>query len=135
MRRIVVFLALATTFAGCSSLADNGMTIFADPSKYQYSTCEDLARQRQTWTTKEQELRQLMIRAEQSAGGAVVNVLAYKGDHVAAREELQLLTALRAPRIVMEMQKIGQATLPSSEWLAPVSHGPEARERDVPGLR
>jgi hypothetical protein len=45
------------------------------------------------------------------------------------------LTALRAPRIVMEMQKIGQATLPSSEWLAPVSHGPEARERDVPGLR
>jgi hypothetical protein len=91
MRRIVVFLALATTFAGCSSLADNGMTIFADPSKYQYSTCEGLARQRQTWTTKEQELRQLMIRAEQSAGGAVVNVLAYKGDHVAAREELQLL--------------------------------------------
>jgi hypothetical protein len=32
-----------------------------------------------------------MDRAEQSAGGAVVNVLAYKGDHVAAVEELQLI--------------------------------------------
>ena len=91
MRRTVVFVALATIIAGCSSIADNGMTIFADPSKYQHSTCEGLGGQRQTWTTKEQELRQLMDRAEQSTGGAVVNVLAYKGDHVAALEELQLI--------------------------------------------
>jgi hypothetical protein len=32
-----------------------------------------------------------MDRAEQSAGGAVVNVLACKGDHVAAVEELRLI--------------------------------------------
>jgi hypothetical protein len=84
MLRIGVLVALATVIGGCSSIADNGMTIFADPAKYQYSTCEGLGRQRQTWMKKEQELRQLMDRAEQSAGGAVVNVLAYKGDHVAA---------------------------------------------------
>jgi hypothetical protein len=40
---------------------------------------------------KEQELKQLMDRAEQSAGGAAVNVLAYEGDHVAALEELQFI--------------------------------------------
>ena len=97
MLRIGVLVALATVIAGCSSIADNGMTIFADPAKYQYSTCEGLGRQRQTWTKKEQELRQLMDRAEQSAGGAVVNVLAYKGDHVAALEELQLIE--RAERV------------------------------------
>jgi hypothetical protein len=89
--RSAVLVPLAFLVAGCSSVADNAMTIFADPAKYQYSTCEGLGRQRETWTKKEQELRQLMDRAEQSAGGAVVNVLAYKGDHVAAVEELQLI--------------------------------------------
>jgi hypothetical protein len=32
-----------------------------------------------------------MDRAEQSAGGAVVNVLAYKGNYVATTEELKIL--------------------------------------------
>jgi hypothetical protein len=32
-----------------------------------------------------------MDRAEQGAGGALVNVLAYKADYVAATEELKLL--------------------------------------------
>ena len=75
----IVLVALAGLIAGCLSIADNGMTIFADPGKYQYSTCEGLGIKRKTWTDKEQEIRQLMDRAEQSAGGAVVNVLAYKG--------------------------------------------------------
>ena len=60
MLRIGVLVALTSVLVGCASIADNGMTIFADPSKYQYSTCEGLGRQRQTWTNKEQELRQLM---------------------------------------------------------------------------
>jgi len=34
-----------------------------------------------------------MDKADQSAGGAVVNVLAYKADHVAALEELRVLEA------------------------------------------
>ena len=53
--------------------------------------CEQLAVHRQTWTTKEQELKQLMDRADQGAGGALVNVLAYKADYAAATEELKLL--------------------------------------------
>jgi hypothetical protein len=35
MRRIFASVGLTTVIAGCSSIADNGMTIFADPSKYQ----------------------------------------------------------------------------------------------------
>ena len=41
--------------------------------------------------TKAQELKQLMNRAEQGAGGAVVNVLAYQADYVRATEELKML--------------------------------------------
>ena len=77
--------------AGCSSIGENSLTVFADPGKYQYSSCEQLARQRKSWSSREEELRLLMERAEQSAGGAVVNVLAYKGDYVAATEELKIL--------------------------------------------
>jgi hypothetical protein len=77
--------------AGCSSMGDNPLTVFADPGKYQYSSCEQLASQRKHWSTREQELRLLMDKAEQSAGGAVVNVLAYKADHVAANEELKVV--------------------------------------------
>jgi len=62
------------------------VTLFADPGKYQYSSCEHLALQRKTWTTREQDLKQLKDRAEQGTGGAVVNVLAYKADYVVTTE-------------------------------------------------
>lgn len=83
--------------AGCSSINDNPLTFFADPGKYQYNTCEQIAAQRGYWSGREKELRMLMDKADQSAGGAVVNVLAYRADHVAANEELKVLeTTARA---------------------------------------
>jgi hypothetical protein len=77
--------------AGCSSTGDNPLTLFADPGKYQYSSCEQLAGQRKNWSTREQELRLLMDKAEQGTGGTLVNVLAYKADYVAASEELKVI--------------------------------------------
>jgi hypothetical protein len=84
-------LVAGALLTGCSSTGDNPLTIFADPGKYQYNNCEQIATQRKYWSTREQELRLLMDKADQSAGGAVVNVLAYKADHVAANEELKVL--------------------------------------------
>ena len=82
---------IAGALAACSSAGDNPLTVFVDPGKYQYFTCEQIAGQRKHWSSREQELQMLMDKAEQSAGGAVVNVLAYKADHVAAAEELKVL--------------------------------------------
>jgi hypothetical protein len=91
---------LASAFlAGCASTGDNPLTstgnntltLFADPGKFQYSSCEQLARQRKTLSTREQELRLLMDRAEQGTGGALVNVLAYKADYTAVNEEIKVL--------------------------------------------
>ena len=94
MLRALTLFALAALVAGCSSVGGGTpMTVFADPAKYQYSSCECLGRQRQTWTVREHELKQLMDRADQSPGGGLVNVLAYKADYTAASEELQLLEA------------------------------------------
>jgi hypothetical protein len=92
-RLCVALLAAAMAggvLSGCA-VSNNPITVFADPGKYDYNTCEQIAGQKKHWTGREQELRQLMGKAEQSTGGAVVSALAYKADHVAAQEELKVL--------------------------------------------
>jgi len=87
----------AALLAGCSSMGDSPVTVFADPGKYQYHSCEQIVGQQKYWSNRQAELKQLMDKADQSASGAVVNVLAYKADAVAASEELKVLeTTARA---------------------------------------
>src|SRR5215813_3534536 len=69
------------------------VTVFADPAKYQFYNCEQLAGQRTYWTNRELELKLLMDKAEQGTGGTVVNVIAYQTDYVTAREELKVVDA------------------------------------------
>ena len=38
--------------AGCSSTGENPLTVFADPGKYQFSSCEQLAGQRKYWSSR-----------------------------------------------------------------------------------
>ena len=91
--RVAPLAALA--LSACSSMGgdSNPFTVFADPGKYEYYSCEQIAGQRKVWSLKEQELRQLMDRAGQGTGGTVVNALAYRSDYVAASEELKVLEA------------------------------------------
>jgi len=85
-------VVLAMALGGCSTAGvDSSFTVFADPAKYLYYSCDQINAQLKHWTTREQELRLLMEKAEQGAGGALVNLVAYKADHVAATEELKLL--------------------------------------------
>ena len=89
--RSAVAVSVCALLAACSATGSNPMTMFADPGKYEFYDCQQLAAQRKHWSGREQELRQLMDRADQSAGGAVVNLLAYRADYVSAREELVVL--------------------------------------------
>ena len=86
-------LLAAACLTGCSAAGDNPFTLFADPGKYQFHSCEQISAQRKHWSTREQELKALMTRADQDGGGVLVNALAYKTDHVAASEELKVLEA------------------------------------------
>jgi hypothetical protein len=88
---IVGVILTGSLLAGCAT--DSPVTVFADPGQYQYHTCEQLAGQRKYWAGREQEIKQLMDKADQGAGGAIVNVLAYKADHVAATEQIKLVEA------------------------------------------
>jgi hypothetical protein len=70
-------------------------TVFADPGQYEYFSCELLVARRKHWADRELELKLLMDQAEQASGGALVNVIAYKGDHVAAQEEIKVIDETR----------------------------------------
>jgi hypothetical protein len=91
LRRVWPLGALLVLLAGCSSVSDSSFTVFADPGKYTYYSCDQINLQTKIWTNREQDLRALMDKAEQSSGGTVVNVLAYRADYVAATEELKIL--------------------------------------------
>jgi hypothetical protein len=77
--------------SACSPVAMGPVTVFADPGKYQFYSCEQLAGQRRYWAGRELELKLLMNKAEESTGGAVVNAIAYQADYVVAREELKVI--------------------------------------------
>jgi hypothetical protein len=88
---IMLALLTSASLGGCTSTTQSSLTFFADPGKYEFSSCQSLVTQRKKWQERQQELKLLMDKAERSAGGGVVNLLAYQGDYTGASEELQLV--------------------------------------------
>jgi hypothetical protein len=86
-------VSLGPVLSACSSAGDSQLTFFAEPGVYQYHSCDQIATIRKFWSTREQELKELMARAEKSTGGAVINVIAYQTDYVNAREQVGMLDA------------------------------------------
>ena len=82
----LVCLALA----GCASAVE-GTMLFGDAGKYQYHDCEQLATAAKSQIKREQELKELITRAEGGAGGIFVSLLAYKSDYVAVEEDLRVI--------------------------------------------
>jgi hypothetical protein len=77
--------------SACSATAMGPFTVFADPGEYEFHSCEQLAATRPSLKARARELKLLMDHAEQSTGGTVVNVIAYKADYVTATEQLKVL--------------------------------------------
>jgi hypothetical protein len=82
---------LGSLLAGCSSTGDSGVMFFADPGKYQFHNCDQLVSMYKAYVAREQELRELIAKAERSSGGAVVGAVAYRSDYVLASENVRLI--------------------------------------------
>ena len=95
--RILPFVALifSALLAACASEISNPLMggAFVDPGKYEFYSCEQIAANRKRVEDQVEKLKLLMDKAEKGAGGAVVNVIAYKGDYVMAQDELKLIDA------------------------------------------
>jgi hypothetical protein len=90
IRAMSLALVLACA-AGCSSSSNFSVMMFADPGKYQYHTCQQIAEAAKTASGRADKLRKLIETAEQGAGGALVGTLAYRGEYRTVQEELSVI--------------------------------------------
>lgn len=65
--------------------------MLVDPGRYSAYHCKDMAAQRTLLAKREKELHDLIERADQGGGGAVIGSLAYRTDYETVRSEERLL--------------------------------------------
>jgi hypothetical protein len=90
MRRLLLTLALFG-IAGCSSSSEFGVMVFADPGKYQYKTCDEIAAAATATAARQKTLRELIGKADQGAAGPLVSTIAYRGEYRTVSEELVVI--------------------------------------------
>ena len=74
-------------------MSETNFLLLADPGKYQYHTCKQLAEARKRVLDREGEFRELIDKAEKEPGGVVVGAIAYRADYVALGQELKVVDA------------------------------------------
>jgi hypothetical protein len=86
------FAALAIVLCGCAS-GPLEVFVLADSGKYQFHNCEQLAASAKSQSLRVRELKELIDKAEQSVGGHVVSVIAYRADYIAVNEDLRVIAS------------------------------------------
>jgi hypothetical protein len=89
----VVFVVLA----GCS-MPDGAGSLLVDPGHYDAYHCNDLAARWKVLVAREKDLRNLMDKASQGGGGAIIGSLAYRSDYDAVVGEEKLLQRTAADK-------------------------------------
>jgi hypothetical protein len=91
-----LFTPAALIVTGCGS--DGPGVIWVDPGKYTFYKCDDLARRWKALITREDELRGLIEKANESAAGAVIGSVAYRSDYEAVLTEEKMLQRMAADK-------------------------------------
>lgn len=88
--RLAFACVSACGLAACASSGSNIETsnAFADPAKYAQYDCKQLEVQRTAHTTRIDELRRLMAKAETGPGGGVMSEIGYRADLTRAQADL-----------------------------------------------
>jgi hypothetical protein len=89
MREALLGFGALALVSSCG-MSDGAGMLFVDPGQYLYYRCDKLAEEQKELVKREKELRQLMERADESTGGAVVGSIAYRSEYdtVLAKEKL-----------------------------------------------
>lgn len=83
IRGVATTLAVAGAAAlgGCASESSLGAgAAFADPAAFNLYDCKQLAPQRTSLATREKQLQDLMAKAQEGVGGAVMSEIAYRSE-------------------------------------------------------
>jgi hypothetical protein len=85
--RCVSALLLAAVLAGCTGTE----MMFVNPGSFDYMSCADLATNTRATLKREQDLKELIDRAEQDSVGILVAAATYRSEYLKARGDLRLL--------------------------------------------
>jgi hypothetical protein len=86
---VAAFVLAAATLAGCGS--DGMSSVLVDPARYNGYRCSDLVGQWKTLVAREKELRNLMDKANEGGGGAIIGTLTYRSDYQTVLEQEKVL--------------------------------------------
>ncbi len=90
-------LAAAWLLAGCATEEGAGALI-VDPGQYSAYHCNDLANQAKGLAKRERDLRGLMEKANESAGGELVSAIAYRTDYEKVLTQQKLVQRVAAEK-------------------------------------
>jgi hypothetical protein len=94
-----VLLIVVPCLPGCGIMGDEvAVKALMSPSKFELYACKDIEAYGRKTHAREQELRQMMARAGEATGGAIVNVIAYRNEYVQVRAELASLSEAAAKK-------------------------------------
>jgi hypothetical protein len=96
--RLTRIVLLAVVVSACSMDNDMLGRIYVSPGRYEYYRCPEIASSIATDVKREQELVELMERANQAPSGTVVNALVYNSQLATTREELRQLHEVSAQK-------------------------------------
>ena len=95
----VLAAALPSLLAGCGVMGDEvAIKALTSPGKFDLYACKDIEVYGRKTQAREQELQQVMARAGEGLGGAIVNVIAYRNEYVQVRAELVSLREAAAKK-------------------------------------
>lgn len=80
IRRVAMLMLAAAALAACST-TDGLDSMLVDPSRYEGYNCKDLANQLKALDKRENDLRNLIDRADESSAGVVIGAFAYRTDY------------------------------------------------------
>jgi hypothetical protein len=89
LARTACFLLAAAMLSGCGG--DGVGSLMVDPARYDGLHCQGLADQLKVLQVREKQLRDLMDKADESAGGKVIGALAYSSDYQTVLEQEKVL--------------------------------------------
>jgi hypothetical protein len=91
VRWFAAICAAAITTGCASSIDDDTLSLYSEPGKYDLLDCASISQRLATISYTEKQLAQLMTRASESAGGAMVNAMAYQDQYNTARARIRAL--------------------------------------------
>jgi len=94
-----LLLLVGAIIAGCAGISDETLdAALTEPGRYAPYDCRDLDRAIASTMVRITELEQLIARASQGPGGAVMSAVAYKSEHRQGRAQLRALKVLSAEK-------------------------------------